>query len=263
MKPGFGMHRLAPGHAARGWLGIALASGVVTACSQSVAPQQVLARQCSPLGGPEEAVLSVVAPAAGILRIAVEERGISTVATLDDKAETASASPVERFGTIVLTTAAKPTEPHTVRVRAADSPAITGQVCMSAELVRSSNPVRAQAERDLFTAARAVHAEEWDAAFRHYLSAARGFDHLHLPRSAAMARHAMAELAYRRFDRKRDSYALAGEAAAGYGPAVEPIFVGLLAGLEAKALLELPGSDPRAVAPQIMDQALWTRTAVP
>ena len=233
------------------WLGIAVASGVLAACSQSVAPQQVLARQCSPIGGPREAVLSLAAPAAGTLRIAVEERGVSTVATLDDKVGTAAASPVERFGTIVLTTAARPAEPHTVRIRAEDSPAITGEVCTSAELVPPSNPVRAQAERDLFTAARAVRAQQWDAAFRHYLNAARGFDHLHLHRSAAMARHAMAELAYRRFDRKRDSYALAAEASAGYGGAGDPILVGLLAVLEAKALLDMPGSDPRVVAPQV------------
>ena len=251
LKRGFAMHRLAAGHAARGWLGIAVLSGALAACGHGVAPQQVLARQCSPIGGPRQAVLSVVAPAAGTLRIAVEERGISTVATLDDNAGTASASPVERFGTIVLTAEARPAGPHTVRVQAEDSPAITGEVCISAELVGPSNPVRAEAERDLFAAARAVRAQEWDAAFHRYLSAARGFDHLHLRRSAAMTRHAMAELAYRRFDRKRDSYALAGEASAGYGGAADPMLVGLLAVLQAKALLDMPGSDPRAVAPQV------------
>ena len=66
-----------------------------------------------------------------------------------------------------------------------------------------------------------------------------------------MARHAMAELAYLRFDRKRDAYALASEALADYGTSAEPLLIGSLAQLEAKALMDMPGNDSAAVAPLV------------
>jgi CHAT domain-containing protein len=91
----------------------------------------------------------------------------------------------------------------------------------------------------------------WETAFREYLAAARGFDHLNLPLQAAQARLAAAEIAYWRFDRKRDSYALASSALAGYGNGTDPIFAGLLAGLQASALLDMPGGDLHAAAPTV------------
>jgi CHAT domain-containing protein len=250
----FGMDRTDSGRVRCGCLGIGLASVLLAACAPSVAPRPALARQCSSIGGAREAVLRIGAPGRGTLRIGIEERGISVVGLLDDDAGTISASPVERLGTIVLTADATPSEPHIVRIRAEDSPDITGEVCVSADLVSPSDRVRVQAEQDLAAAGRAVQAKDWDHAFEAYLRAARSFDHLGVRQSAGQARHAMAELAYLRFDRKRDSYALAGEALADYSGNADPMFVGLLAGLQAKALLDLRGRDLHVVAPAVRER---------
>jgi len=64
----------------------------------------------------------------------------------------------------------------------------------------------------------------------------------------------MAELAYRRFDRKRDSYALASIAISDYGEGVDPVYPGALIALQAKALTDMPGSDPKRIAPQIRER---------
>jgi len=114
--------------------------------------------------------------------------------------------------------------------------------------------VRTQAEQQFAAAGRAVHAKDWDTAFQAYLSAARGFDHLDARHAAARARHAMAELAYRRLDRKRDAYALSVEALAGTGANADPIFVGLLEGLQAKALLDMRERDLHVVAPAVRER---------
>jgi CHAT domain-containing protein/tetratricopeptide (TPR) repeat protein len=216
--------------------------------------QSALARRCLPISGTQEAALNIAAPADGTLRIHIEERGISTVATLDDDSTTASASPVDRFGTIVLTAVTGRSQIRRVRVRVDDSQDIPGQVCVSADLIPASERVLGEAEREFAIAGRAVQARNWEASFEAYLRAARGFDDLRLRRPAAMARHAMAELAYLRFDRKRDAYALAVAALADYGSAPDPIMVGLLAGLQAKALLDMPGRDPRLAAPAVREQ---------
>ncbi|MDB6043353.1 MAG: hypothetical protein JWM63_1904 [Gammaproteobacteria bacterium] len=199
-------------------------------------------------------MLNITAPADGTLRIHLEERGISTVATLDDDSTTASASPVDRFGTIVLTAVTGRRQIRRLRVRVDDSQDIPGQVCVSADLIPGSERVLGDAEREFAIAGRAVQARDWEASFEAYLRAARGFDDLGLRGPAAMARHAMAELAYLRFDRKRDAYALAVAALADYGSAPDPIMVGLLAGLQAKALLDTPGRDPRLAAPAVRKQ---------
>jgi CHAT domain-containing protein/tetratricopeptide (TPR) repeat protein len=232
---------------------------LAAACTPALAAQShrlypVLARQCSPIAGAQEVALNITAPAAGTLRIEIQERGISTVATLDDDPKTASASPIERFGTLVLTAETGKFATHKMRVRVEDSQDIAGQVCVSADLIQGSERVRGVAEREFAVAGRAVHSRDWETSFAAYLAAARGFDDLRMRRSAAMARHAMAELAYRRFDRKRDAYALAVAALAYYRGAADPIFVGLLAGLQAKALLDMPGHDPRLAAPAVREQ---------
>ena len=185
----------------------------------------------------------------------VDERGISTVSFLHDATATkpvnAAASPIERFGTVVLIRDVRRSEHATVEVRVEDSHDIGGQVCVSADLISPLDFKRIGAERDLDAAGRAIQATDWTTAFSRYLSAAREFDALGLPRSAAMARHAMAELAYLRFDRKRDAYALASEALAEYGDSGEPVLLGTLAELEAKALMDMPGNDSAAVAPLV------------
>src|SRR6185437_1919092 len=81
-------------------------------------------------------------------------------------------------------------------------------------------------------------------------TAARLFDAARLPHQAALARQALAELAYRRFDHKRDSYALASAALQDFGTQ-NPVYVGALSALQAKALMDMPGGDLTQLAPEI------------
>jgi CHAT domain-containing protein/tetratricopeptide (TPR) repeat protein len=225
--------------------------------------QSVLPRNCLPIDGAHDVGLNLTSPADGTLQVEIEEHGISTVSFLSDGAPGAAAngapdaagsgaaSPIERFGTVVLTANIHRYGRSNIEVRSEDSQDIRGEVCISAELIAPSYSVRAQAETAFAAAGQATQRTDWVTAFDRYLSAAQKFDYLGLRRSAAMARHAMAELAYLRFDRKRDAYALASEALAGYGVSGEPVLLGALAELEAKALFDMPGNDPAVVAPQV------------
>src|SRR5262249_27586869 len=107
-----------------------------------------------------------------------------------------------------------------------------------------------QAETAFARAGAATHGTRWDSAFAQYLAAARLFDAARFPHQAALAREALAELAYRRFDHKRDSYALASAALQDFGTS-DPIYVGALSALQAKALMDLPGGDLTQLAPEI------------
>ena len=198
------------------------------------------------------------APADGLLRIEVQERGISTVSTLNGAAPSASASPVARLGTVVLAARVRRAEATEVEVRAEDSNDIHGEACISVELIATADTVRQEAELALAAAGRATRATQWSTAFGHYQSAARKFDYLGLRRASAMARSAMAQLAYWRFDRKRDAYALASMAWADYGTSTDPLLLGALAELQAETLLDMPGVDPAGVAPDIRR---WLETA--
>jgi CHAT domain-containing protein len=243
-------------------LSIALCGLLVGVCQNTLAappsPRLLLARECSDISSARPVRLTLAAPSDGVLRVMVEERGISTVSFLHDPVISPSAvpadavaSPVERLGTAVLTRNVHGSEQATVEVRVEDSHDITGQVCLSADLIPPSDSRRIDAERDFDAAGRAIHASDWDTAFSRYLSASRKFDALHLPQSAAMARHAMGELAYLRFDRKRDAYALASEALADYGESGAPVVRGALAELEAKAIFDNSDNNPAAVAPMV------------
>ena len=250
---------------ARKWgraLGFALCGLLLSACQNAFAApaglQSVLARECSDISSAHPVQLTIAAPTDGLLRVMVEERGILTVSFLHDQTDPppavpadASTSPIERLGTVVLTRDVRQSEQVTVAVRVDDSHDISGRVCVSAALIAPSNLELINSERDLDAAGRASHATDWNTAFSRYLSAARELDALGLRQSAAMARHAMAELAYLRFDRKRDAYALASEALADYGTSAEPLLIGSLAQLEAKALMDMPGNDSAAVAPLV------------
>jgi CHAT domain-containing protein len=253
------------------WHHIALCGVLLGVCgAASAAPmrlQSVLPRGCFPIDASHDVSLNVISPAAGMLRVEIEERGISTVSFLKGVATggapgvpsngalgasiDVASSPIERLGTVALTRNLQRSEHAEVEVRVEDSRDIRGLVCISAYLVPLSSTVRVRAETDFAAAGRATRANDWVTAFSRYLDAARGFDYLGLPRSAAMARHAMAEIAYRRLDRKRDAYALASEALDGYGGSGEPLLLGALAALEAKALLDMPGTDPSVVAPAV------------
>ena len=229
---------------------IALCGALGLVGCRSEPTSQTVATQCRP-AGPQESALTLTSPDDGVLSISVEERGVSVVASLDDE-HTAAASPVERFGTIVLVAPSARGGSHTLRVRAEDSPDITGSVCFTAKLMPSSQRAGIRAAEEFAQAGRDVLAGNWQAAFDRYLNAARRFDSLHAERFAALARHAMAEIAYLRLDNKRDSYALASEARRVLGRQSEdPAIAGALAGLQAKALLDMPGTDFRVVAPEV------------
>ena len=246
-------------------LGIALCGLLLSLCQRGFAAPAsslpVLPRGCSTLDSSHPLNLPLVAPADGMLRVMVEERGISTVSFLHDPVKTgdplpaepanAAASPIDRLGTVVLTRDVHRSEHVAVEVRVDDSHDIRGRVCVSANLISPADSKRIKAERDLDAAGRASHATDWDTAFSLYLRAAREFDGLGLRPSAAIARHAMGELAYLRFDRKRDAYALASEALADYGTSAESVVIGALAELEAKSLLDMPGTDSATVAPLV------------
>jgi CHAT domain-containing protein/tetratricopeptide (TPR) repeat protein len=221
-------------------------------CKPAVAAapsQPVLARECHSIDSSHELDLLVIAPAEGLLRVEVTERGISTVSFLNDTAS-ASASPIDRLGTTVLTANVQRGSHAAVKIQVEDSSDVHGEACVSADLIPPSDTARSLAEMAFAAAGRATRASDWDSAFGRYLSAARQFDHLGSRRSAAMARHAMAELAYLRLDRNRDAYALATEALAGYRDGAQPALIGELAELLAKALIDIPGNDPAAVAPE-------------
>jgi CHAT domain-containing protein/tetratricopeptide (TPR) repeat protein len=218
----------------------------------------VLSHDCRPIDSSHAISLGLTSPADGLLRIEVQERGISTVSFLKDDEATASASPVARLGTVVLTANVRRGQATEVEVHARDSQDIRGEACVSAQLVAPADLARQQAELAFAAAGRATRATDWSSAFDHYLSAARRFDHLRLQSAAAMARSAMAQLAYWRFDRKRDAYALASMALADYGTSADPLLLGALAELEAEALLDMPGVDPAGVAP---DARRWLETA--
>lgn len=258
------MRRWCPGRRAKGGrlAGLVLCGALLSACGPGMAAharlQSVLPRECLAIDATHEIGLHIVSPAAGMLRVEVEERGISTVSFLNGEAASASASPIDRLGTVVLTANVRRSKPTEVEVHVEDSRDMSGEICVSAELLAPSDTERLQAELDFAAAGRATRASDWVTAFARYLSAARRFDYLGLRRSAARARHAMAELAYLRFDRKRDTYALAGAAFADYGDSADPALLGELAGLEGKALLDMPGEDIAVVAPEVRR---WLGTA--
>jgi CHAT domain-containing protein len=195
--------------------------------------------------------LSVSSPDDGFLRVRVEERGISVVVTADDHRDGAAESPVERLGTIQLLQTTRRGQRHSITIRAEDSPDISGEFCVRADLISATDSERVLAEKAFESAGRATHNNDWDTAFDEYLNAARRFDHLGIRESSATARQALAEIAYLRLDRKRDSYALASQALADYGDHAEPFEVGSLISLQSKALLDMPGLDVRAAAPQV------------
>jgi CHAT domain-containing protein/tetratricopeptide (TPR) repeat protein len=238
-----------------GWLGITLGGVLLCTCQLALATplpiQPVLARVCRAIDSSHEVVFQLTAPAAGVLRVEVAERGISTVSVLNDAPERASASPIDRLGTVVLTMSVRRDEHAEMKVRAEDSRDVMGEACVSADLIAPTETARIRAENDFAAAGRATRGSDWNTAFGRYLSAAQGFDRLGLRKSAAMARHAMAQLAYLWLDRKRDAYALASEALADYGSHTDPVLRGALAEMEAEALFDMPGNDPAVVAPQI------------
>ena len=224
----------------------------LTGCAQSPVPSQVILDRCLGIGRGQAVTLQLRAPSAGVLAVRVREHGISVVGRIDGLADTDAESPLERVGTLILTTATGAGQRHEIRLRPQDSPDISAEVCVTAEQLPAVD-ARVAAHQSFAAAGRSAHNRDWDAALDAYVSAGRGFDRLHMREMSGAARHALAEMAYRRFDRKRDSYALANQALADYGPGVDPVLVGLLATLQGKALLDMPGQDMKVAAPRVRE----------
>jgi CHAT domain-containing protein/tetratricopeptide (TPR) repeat protein len=231
------------------WLVAFVPALLLMGCGSGSTTRPILAEHCLSVGGPRPSTLTVVAPEQGTLRIRIQERGVTVIATLDADARSAAESPVERLGTIHLVTETKAGQPHLVRVTAEDSPDISGEYCLSADLI--ADGPRLTGERAFASAGRATHNHEWEAAFEQYLDASRAFDRLHARRGSSESRQAMAEIAYLRFDNKRDTYALASEALADLGNDAEPYVRGGLIALQSKALVDMPGMEATAIAPQV------------
>ncbi len=214
------------------------------------ATQPVLSRRCvSGTGQPAD--LIVVAPAKGTLRFTVEQRGVSLVASTDGDARTAAESPIARLGSMVLLVPADTGARHTLQIRLQESSAAASEYCAWVDLIAPADHPRYRAALLLANAARATHSHDWSVAFEAYLAAGRQLDQLHAQRAAGAARYALAELAYLRLDRKRDSYALASEAFMRLSADASPAVRGALLSLQAKALLESPGSDVHRVATRV------------
>jgi CHAT domain-containing protein len=233
------------------WLVALLASLLLTGCGSGTPTRAALAQTCIQVGGSRESTVSVRAPDDGTLRVRIQEHGISLSASLDGDAGSAGESPVERLGIIELIAHSKRGDAHSIVVKAIDSPDITGEFCVRADLIAPSDRAHTSAATAFANAGRATRAHDWNTAFDQYLAAARLFDQLRSRHSSGAARQAMAEIAYLRLDNKRDSYALATEALANYGSEVEPFTSGALIGLQSKTLFEMPGLDVSAIAPRM------------
>src|SRR5262249_13486201 len=155
-----------------------------------------------------------------------------------------SISPVERLGTLILAARTTPGQQHVVRVREEDSPDIDASFCVEAAVIDDSDIPWSAASSGFEAAHQAAREQRWEEAFERFRRASLQFDRAGKLRGAAAARHAMAEISYLRLDRKRDSFALAGESLSVYVLEADPLRLGPLLGLQAKALLDTPGLDP-------------------
>jgi CHAT domain-containing protein len=234
--------------AAPGGLLLLVLALLLSGCKADGPPRPVLAERCMQVDGHRESQVRVVSPGTGFLRFQIEERGVSLVVTLDADTRTATESPVERVGTLQLIGSTQRGQTHSITVRAQDSADITGEYCVRADLVDASDRDSLSATRAFAAAGRATHAHDWSTAFDEYLNAARRYDHLGVRRSSAASHQAMAEIAYLRLGKHRDSYALAAEALTEYGEGAAPYLLGALTALQAKALLEAPALDAGLLA---------------
>src|SRR5690242_19113363 len=224
---------------------------------------RLLEQKCLPVSGDADATLPVTSPG-GSLLVTLEERGITVSANFADGSSARSGtSSVDRLGTIVLLTDTRSGETRTVRIHLEDARDISGKVCATVEVLPPA-PTRLRAERAFAQAGEAVQARDWSAALPAYLEAARGLDDLGLRRRAASARHGAAELEYRRFDRKRDAYALAADVMAEYGPNTERAVIGEVVALQVKALLDMPhdGDDLHRIEPEMRARVAAARSAL-
>src|SRR5688572_3340864 len=125
-------------HGLTGWLGLLLSIMALVGCGERTEPLPVLAKQCVQVGGSPEVTLRVLTPDVGLLRVVVEEQGISVAARFSvdvDSWSVKAASAVDRLGRIALIVATQSAMPVTVALSSVDSPDIQGRVCVSADLI--------------------------------------------------------------------------------------------------------------------------------
>jgi CHAT domain-containing protein len=192
------------------------------------------------VNGEKDLSLRVVPPASGTLIFSLEQRGISVVGSIvkpNGEHTPPAASAIERIGRIALAEPVSANQPVVVQIASRDPRPMTGEVCATAQL--TSNPALIRAEQSFQKAGQAVEARDWPLAFKDYLAAARIYETLQFDRHATAARHAMADLAYIRMYRERDSYALSALALARLQSA-DPALRGVLTTLHAKTLMDQP-----------------------
>ncbi|HEX7417441.1 MAG TPA: hypothetical protein VF315_05230, partial [Steroidobacteraceae bacterium] len=193
-----------------------------------------------------------LAPQAGWLRIRIEQRGISAQAALHapDADDTQATSPSPRAGAFSFVSRAAPGSSLQLRVESQDSATLRGEVCVRVEALSESSASdrdRIRAERAFAAASHEVAQRRWQPASDRYTEAARLFDRIGARRDAAWARSAMAELAYRRFDREVDARALATSALAEFGAGEDSLSRGALLTLIGKIASDNSSPDARAL----------------
>jgi CHAT domain-containing protein len=239
-----------------GWPAGVVLAALLQGCSAPEAPRTILAETCRSISTATPISLNVATPAGGMLRIAIRQRGIALSAELGDRITIASAaSPVDRYGDMTLLAESPQAHSYSVRVVSRDSPDITGEACISGELLDPSDRAGRAAERAFANGEEAMRARRWQVAFDDYLTAARAFDHSDRQR-AAQARQVMAQLAYRQLHRGRDGYVLAQRALADFGPDADPGLRSALTELQASIVVEAKDMTPdvrRARASQLLD----------
>ena len=211
------------------------------ACSAAQAPRPILAERCLGISGASPISLKLASPGGGSLRITVRQRGISLTGSLiadaASAASAASVSPIDRYGALTLLADSRAARSYRLRIWSRDSADISGDACVSADLISDSDRTRLAAEQAFARGGRATQTRRWQSAFDNYLTAARGFDHIDRQR-AAEARHAMAQLAYRQLDRNRDSYVLAERALMDLGAGADAGLRSALVELQATSVVE-------------------------
>jgi CHAT domain-containing protein len=203
------------------------------ACGAPKAPQPIMLERCLAVSAASPLTLELIAPRAGTLRVSVRERGISLSGSIGaGDASAVTVSPVDRYGAMTLLANSHQPHTYTLRIVSEDSADIGGEACVAVDFLNNADRARLAAERAFADGGRATQARHWQVAFNDYRAAARGFDRVDRQRSAE-ARHAMALLAYRRLDRRRDSYARA-----------DPGLRSALAELQATIIVESKASKP-------------------
>ncbi len=224
------------------------ALATLTACTSHPTPQPVMAEQCSPISGSQPVSVSVANTASATagavagtpLRILIRQRGISVIATLSSSVGSATQStksPVDRLGVMTFVADSHANASLTLKIRAHDSPDITGEVCISADRLDPRDAGQLRAERAFAAAGQAVQADNAQRAFDLYLAAARDFTRINTTR-AAQSRHALAEIAYGNLREDDNAYVLATWALADFGTAADPGLRSALVALQARSLLE-------------------------